>query len=235
MTHVLILNGPNLNLLGQRQPEIYGAETLADLEAACAATAKPLGLTIDARQSNHEGELVTWIQEARGTARAILINPAGVLPREPVGPPDYAAAWDRSFRINVDGTRNMLLAALEELSAREGRIVNLASILSTRASPDVSAYAATKGAIAQLTRAWALELAPRGIRVNALAPGVINTPMTRDTRENPEALAGFLRHTPMGRVGEPEELVGPTLFLVSPWSTYVTGAVLPVDGGYLTL
>mgnify|MGYP001797396234 CR=1 FL=1 len=129
----------------------------------------------------------------------------------------------------------MLLAALEELSAREGRIVNLASILSTRASPDVSAYAATKGAIAQLTRAWALELAPRGIRVNALAPGVINTPMTRDTRENPEALAGFLRHTPMGRVGEPEELVGPTLFLVSPWSTYVTGAVLPVDGGYLTL
>ncbi|MEM7613413.1 MAG: type II 3-dehydroquinate dehydratase [Pseudomonadota bacterium] len=76
MTHVLILNGPNLNLLGQRQPEIYGAETLADLEAACAATAKPLGLTIDARQSNHEGELVTWIQEARGTARAILINPA---------------------------------------------------------------------------------------------------------------------------------------------------------------
>lgn len=166
---------------------------------------------------------------------SILINNAGVIHREPVGHPDYADTWDRTFRINVDGCRNMLLRTLDDLADRRGRVVNLASILSTRASPDVSAYAASKGAIAQLTRAWALELAPRGVRVNALAPGVINTPMTRDTREDPEALAGFLRHTPMGRIGEPEELVGPTLFLVSSWSSYVTGAVLPVDGGYLTL
>ncbi|MEM6438210.1 MAG: SDR family oxidoreductase [Pseudomonadota bacterium] len=173
-------------------------------------------------------------RDAHGPA-SILINNAGVIHREPVGHPDYAKTWDRSFRINVDGTRNMLLAALDDLTAGQGRVVNLASILSTRASPDVSAYAATKGAIAQLTRAWALELSPKGVRVNALAPGVINTPMTLDTREDPEALAGFLRHTPMGRIGEPEELVGPTLFLVSPWSSYVTGAVLPVDGGYLTL
>lgn len=71
---VLVLNGPNLNMLGTRQPEIYGHETLADLEALCLRHAKPLGLTVDFRQSNHEGELVTWIQQAKGTASGIIIN-----------------------------------------------------------------------------------------------------------------------------------------------------------------
>jgi 3-dehydroquinate dehydratase-2 len=72
---VLILNGPNLNLLGQRQPEVYGRQTLADVEAACAALAAELGLALDFRQSNHEGALVDWIQEARGAAAGIVINP----------------------------------------------------------------------------------------------------------------------------------------------------------------
>lgn len=73
---IYILNGPNLNLLGQRQPEIYGRETLADVEAACEETARALGLVLSFRQSNHEGELVDWIQEARGAAAGIVINPA---------------------------------------------------------------------------------------------------------------------------------------------------------------
>ena len=73
---VLVLNGPNLNLLGTREPGIYGADTLADVETLCQQTGSELGLSIDFRQSNHEGELVTWIQEARTTADAILINPA---------------------------------------------------------------------------------------------------------------------------------------------------------------
>jgi len=73
---VLVLNGPNLNMLGTREPEIYGAETLKDVEDLCQRTGEEFGLTVDFRQSNHEGELVTWIQEARKTADAILINPA---------------------------------------------------------------------------------------------------------------------------------------------------------------
>ena len=73
---VLVLNGPNLNLLGTREPSVYGTETLKDVEALCKATARELGLALDFRQSNHEGELVTWIQDARRTADAILINPA---------------------------------------------------------------------------------------------------------------------------------------------------------------
>ena len=75
MPHILILNGPNLNLLGTRQPEIYGHDTLADVEAACAALAETLGLTIDCHQSNHEGALVDLIQAARSTAQGIIINP----------------------------------------------------------------------------------------------------------------------------------------------------------------
>jgi 3-dehydroquinate dehydratase-2 len=74
---VLVLNGPNLNMLGLRQPEIYGRESLADIEKACAGKAKALGLGLDFRQSNHEGELITWAQEARGSKAGIVINPAG--------------------------------------------------------------------------------------------------------------------------------------------------------------
>ncbi|VDS06724.1 3-dehydroquinate dehydratase [Devosia equisanguinis] len=73
--HVLVLNGPNLNMLGKREPGIYGAETLSDVEALCRAAGEEFGLTVDCRQSNFEGELVTWIQEALGTADGILINP----------------------------------------------------------------------------------------------------------------------------------------------------------------
>ncbi|MGD1935613.1 MAG: type II 3-dehydroquinate dehydratase [Candidatus Phaeomarinobacter sp.] len=74
---IFVLNGPNLNLLGQREPDIYGADTLADVEKRCTAKAAALGLTIDFRQSNHEGELVTWLQEARDTAAGVVLNAAG--------------------------------------------------------------------------------------------------------------------------------------------------------------
>jgi NAD(P)-dependent dehydrogenase (short-subunit alcohol dehydrogenase family) len=106
--------------------------------------------------------------------------------------------------------------------------------MSVTAGPGLAAYAASKGAVLQLTRAMAHDLAPFGIRVNAIAPGVIETPMTEATRANPDAIGRFMAHTPMRRVGRPEELAGPVLFLASDAASYVTGALLPVDGGYLS-
>ena len=164
---------------------------------------------------------------------AILVNNAGIIRRNEIDGADFDRDWDDTFRVNVDGTRNMVRAFLPQLEKTGGRIVNLASIMAFSAGPGIPAYVASKGAIAQFTKALAHELAPRGIRVNALAPGVIETPMTDTTRANPDAIGRFMAHTPMGRTGQPEELVGPVLFLASAMSSYVTGAILPVDGGYL--
>lgn len=171
-------------------------------------------------------------REALGAA-SILVNNAGIIRRTAVDDARFDEDWADIFRVNVDGVRNMVRALLPQLRETRGRIVNLGSIMSVSAGPGLGAYAASKGAVLQLTRALAHDLAPDGIRVNAIAPGVIATPMTKVTRETPEAIGRFMAHTPLRRVGEPEELVGPVLFLASDLSTYVTGVLLPVDGGYL--
>ena len=167
-------------------------------------------------------------------AAAILVNNAGIIRRTGLDDPTFEDDWTSVLRVNVDGVKTMVRAFLNQLRATRGRIVNLGSIMSVSAGRNISAYAASKGAVLQLTKALANDLAADGIRVNAVAPGVIATPMTVATRDNPEAIGRFMAHTPMGRVGQPEELVGPVLFLASDMSSYVTGALLPVDGGYLT-
>ncbi len=176
--------------------------------------------------------LADQVERALGAAK-ILINNAGIIRRHQFGDEAFESDWDAVFQVNVQGTRNMILAFASQLEMTGGRIVNMASIMALTAGPGIAAYVASKGAVAQMTKAFAHEFATRGVRVNALAPGVIETPMTRDTRANEAALSRFLSHTPLGRVGQPEELVGPTLFLSSDLSSYVTGAILPVDGGYL--
>ena len=164
---------------------------------------------------------------------SVLINNAGIIARSPVDSPSYEDDWQRIFAVNANGPQIMVRAFLMQLEQTAGSVVNLGSIMSVTAGSGLSAYAASKGAVAQLTKALANELAPRGIRVNAILPGVIETPMPETTRRNPEAIGRFMTHTPMGRVGRPEELVGPVLFLASDAASYVTGALLPVDGGYL--
>jgi NAD(P)-dependent dehydrogenase (short-subunit alcohol dehydrogenase family) len=164
----------------------------------------------------------------------ILINNAGIIRRSSIGSDTFEADWVAVHAVNATGTVQTVRAFLSQLRETKGRIINLASVMAVTAGPGLVAYAASKGAVLQVTKALAHDLAPDGIRVNALAPGVIETAMNADTRGNPEALQRFMQHTPMRRTGKPDELIGPVLFLASHLSSYVTGALLPVDGGYLT-
>lgn len=164
---------------------------------------------------------------------SVLVNNAGIIRRTPLDAATFAQDWDNVLAVNATGVMQVTRAFLDQLKQTRGAIVNLGSIMSVTAGPGLAAYAASKGAVLQLTRALAHDLAPHGIRVNAIAPGVIETPMTEATRADSDAIGRFMAHTPMRRVGRPEELAGPVLFLVSDAASYVTGALLPVDGGYL--
>jgi NAD(P)-dependent dehydrogenase (short-subunit alcohol dehydrogenase family) len=166
---------------------------------------------------------------------SILVNNAGVLIRGRIGDAGIRSDWHRTLDINLNGAFNVTTAFLPLLKVARGTIVNVASIQSFVAPPASPAYAASKGGIAQLTKALAAELAEFGIRVNAVAPGIIETPLSDAVRRDPDRLAAFLRHVPMGRVGRPEEVAGAVVFLASSAASYITGAILPVDGGYLVM
>lgn len=165
----------------------------------------------------------------------VLVNNAGVLLRSPIDGPDAAQQWHTTLNVNVNGPFNMTQAFLPALKSQRGTIVNVASIQSFVAAPTSASYATSKGAVVQFTRTLAAELGPFGIRVNAIAPGIIETAMSADLRADPAKLASFLRHVPLGRAANPDELVGPVVFLASDAASYVTGTILTVDGGYLVV
>jgi NAD(P)-dependent dehydrogenase (short-subunit alcohol dehydrogenase family) len=164
---------------------------------------------------------------------AILINNAGILLRGPFTADGYSETFERTLAVNLAGAMRLTHACLPALSETRGAIVNIASIQSFASLRNSVAYTTSKAALAQFTKATAVELAPRGIRVNALAPGIIETDMSAVTRSDTATLDRFLQRVPMGRVGLPDELIGPVVFLCSPMASYVTGAILAVDGGFL--
>lgn len=163
----------------------------------------------------------------------VLVNNAGILIREGIDSPNARHNLQQVMKVNHEGTFNVCHAWLPALRRTRGAIVNVASIASFSGQPNTLGYSASKGAVKMLTQSLAADLARDGIRVNAIAPGVIETPMTVSTRSDPAKLERFMARIPMNRVGKPEELVGAVLFLASSMSTYVTGVTLPVDGGYL--
>jgi NAD(P)-dependent dehydrogenase (short-subunit alcohol dehydrogenase family) len=166
---------------------------------------------------------------------SILINNAGICPRHTIDDPNLRKAWDSVTSVNLDGTLNTTLAFLDQLRATKGAVVNTASIAAFVSTATSVGYSASKAAVRLLTQNLAQELAKDGVRVNAIAPGPFVTAMTAPTRENPERSASFLSRIPLGRFGEPDELVGPVLFLVSDMSSYITGTTLVIDGGYLAV
>jgi NAD(P)-dependent dehydrogenase (short-subunit alcohol dehydrogenase family) len=163
----------------------------------------------------------------------ILVNNAGIIIREGLDSPRAARNLERTLDVNVLGTFYPTHAWLKGLRATKGAVINVASIASSAGIPGSVGYSPSKGAVKLLTQALAVELAKDGVRVNAIAPGVIETAMTTTTREAPEKLERFMSRTPMARVGQPEELIGPVVFLASAMASYVTGVTLPVDGGFL--
>jgi len=165
----------------------------------------------------------------------LLVNNAGIIIREGSDSANAARNWQRTLDVNVNGTFNVTQAFLPALRAKRGTVLNIASIAAYAGQGGSLGYSPSKGAIKMYTQSLAAELARDGVRVNALAPGVIETPMTSATRENPERLEKFMSRIPMGRLGQPADLIGPVVFLSSPMSEYVTGVTLPVDGGFLAI
>jgi 2-deoxy-D-gluconate 3-dehydrogenase len=163
----------------------------------------------------------------------ILVNNAGTIERAPAAEHPQSA-WDRVLQVNLSSQFTLTQAIGRSMLARgRGKIIFTASLLSFQGGINVPGYAAAKSGIAGLTRALANEWTAQGVNVNAIAPGYIATDNTAALRDDPERSAAILGRIPAGRWGTPSDLAGATVFLASHASDYVSGVVLPVDGGWL--
>ena len=178
--------------------------------------------------------VATEVGRAAGQV-SVLVNNAGVCPRHSIDSPDLHRAWNLALNVNLHGTLNVTLAFLPALRATKGTIINIASIASFVSTATSVGYSTSKAAVRMLTQNLAQELAKDGVRVNAIAPGTFATAMTEATRDDPERSERFLSRIPMGRYGEPAEMIGPVVFLASAMSSYMTGSTVVVDGGYLAV
>ena len=173
-------------------------------------------------------------------AVSILVNNAGIARRNGMLGADEAVIkdWEDIISINLTGVFNVTHAFLAPLRKNKGRIVNIGSIQSFvhLRTPSSPAYTASKHGVLGFTKALAAELGKDGVRVNAIGPGFIETPLNEKVRAtNPDLVKVFMDHTPLGRAGKAEDIVGPAIFLASDLSAYVSGSIVMVDGGYRTL
>jgi NAD(P)-dependent dehydrogenase (short-subunit alcohol dehydrogenase family) len=161
----------------------------------------------------------------------ILVNSAGTIRRG--GAEHDPAVFAEVVDVNLVGTMRVSHACLPLLEASRGCVLNVASMLSYFGSGFVPAYSASKGGVAQLTKSLAIAWGPKGVRVNAIAPGWIETPLTQPLVDDAARRQAIIDRTPLGRWGRPEDVVGAAFFLCSPAAAFITGTILPVDGGYL--
>jgi NAD(P)-dependent dehydrogenase (short-subunit alcohol dehydrogenase family) len=210
--------GAKVRISGASDDEVHAAATNADLGGGeC--------VVLDVRDPAAVDACIATLPTLD-----VLVNCAGVLRRGgELDPAVFADVVD----INLNGTMRTCAAARAKLRESGGSIVNTASMLSFFGGALVPGYSASKGGVAQLTKSLALAYASDGIRVNAIAPGWIATRMTEALQADATRSDPILARTPLRRWGRPEDVAGPALFLASPAAAFVTGVILPVDGGYL--
>jgi NAD(P)-dependent dehydrogenase (short-subunit alcohol dehydrogenase family) len=160
----------------------------------------------------------------------VLVNCAGIIRRG--GAEHDPAVFAEVLEVNLTGTLRLCTAARPLLKESRGCVLNTASMLSFFGSGIAPAYSASKGGVAQLTKSLAIAWAADGIRVNALAPGWIETPLTEPLTSDPVRRQAIIDRTPLSRWGRPDDVTGAALFLCSPAAAFITGVILPVDGGY---
>ena len=224
-----------LALAGAGADVCVAARTAADLDEVAegirAAGRRALVVPPDVSSAGDVAKLMDRTADELGGID-VLVNNSGI------GEPHRALEtteeiWDRHLDVNAKGTFLCCRAAAPHMVRRgTGTIVNVSSIFALKGVPNYAAYSASKAAVIGLTRALAVEWARSGIRVNAVAPGYLATDINAEARADPERLAGLVRSVPLGRMGEPDEIGPLIVFLVSPASDYMTGAVLAFDGGW---
>ncbi len=216
-----------------------GARVIAaDLnEETAAATANRIGgdaayFALDVTQRAAVDALATLIARELGPI-SVLVNNAGIVRRGKVEDATARADWDATLAVNLTAPFIVTTAFLDQLKETKGSVINIGSIQSFVALPNSAAYTTSKGGVRMLTKALAIELSPHGVRVNAIAPGLIATPLNAQARQNPDFMKNFANRIPLGRIGAPDDIAQPAVFLASDMARFITGVTLPVDGGYL--
>ena len=207
---------------------IVTGATARDVEAARATLGAAVDArAVDVRDTAAVGALVVSIARID-----ILVNCAGIIRR---GAEHEVAVFEDVIDVNLAGTMRVCVAARPKLEAAEGCIVNVASMLSFFGAGLAPGYSASKGGVAQLTRSLAIAYAAGRVRVNAVAPGWVATPLTAKLREDETRNRAILARTPMGRWAEPAEIADAVVFLCSPAARFMTGSIMVVDGGYSSM